>query len=315
MYIILGARVKNESIVKKLNEYSITHKIYEAEPGLSNSSNKIIPEYIGYENFFNLDFYRDKDTQKVINFRDQQNWLQIENKIAIDKNLPQKMNLDTLDFYSYKSVQHVVAEELDIPVLETNADTLIVKLDTGYSGGSGFNVVKRSNYTPKTNEYTQRYIDIEYTVAVQAYADLDANIYPFCFHRMDYVNNNPSYAQVPYFSEETNLITKYLEKLKKKIEIRDRLIFWQFVKEKNGNLYNLDFNCRPAGGFETGTYDTLIGDCNILDCYLGKQNMPELITFDKQVQITYKYKQQFGYSPIDKEVVKIDKQLYEVKQL
>ena len=43
--------------------------------------------------------------------------------------------------------------------------------------------------------------------------------------------------------------------------------------------------------------------------------MPEAITFDKQVQITYKYKQQFGYSPIDKEVIKVDKQLHEVKKI
>lgn len=315
MYIVLGARVKNESAVNKLLEHGIDHKVYEAEKGLKNYSEKIIPEYIGYDNFFNLQFYKDKKIQKVINFRDQQNWLRIENEIAIDKDLPQKMNTDTMDFYCYKSVQHTLAEDLDIPVLETESDKMIVKLDTGYSGGDGFKVVKRSNYTPKANEYTQRYIDIEYTIAVQAYADLDAIMHPFCFHRMDYIDNNPTYCQVPYFGKETEQLTKYLEKLKTKIEIRDRLIFWQFVKERNGNLYNLDFNCRPAGGFETGTYDTLIGDCNILDCYLGKTDVPEAITFDKQVQITYKYKQQFGYSPIDKEVIKVDKQLHEVKKI
>lgn len=312
MHVVLGARVKNQSTVQHMIDTSIDHVVYEAEPGLENASDQIDAEFIGYGNFFNLDFYKDIKVDKVINFRDQQKWLAIENKIATLNELPQQINLDTFDFYNYKSVQNDIVQELDIPVLETEADKIIVKLDSGYSGGNGFKVVERENYMPSTNEFTQRYIDIEYTLAIQAYADAEGYIYPYCFHRMDYENNSPTYAQSPYFSKETNLITEYLSRLKTKVQIKDRLIFWQFIRERNGKLYNLDFNCRPAGGFETGTYDTLIGDCNILDCYISNKGMPQAITFNKQVQIAYKYKQQFGYAPIDKQVVSADSYTYEV---
>ena len=65
------------------------------------------------------------------------------------------MNTDTMDFYCYKSVPHNSgAEDLDIIVLETESDKMIVKLDTGYSGGDGFKVVKRFNYTSSFHEYT-----------------------------------------------------------------------------------------------------------------------------------------------------------------
>ena len=57
--------------MNKLLEHGIDPKVYEAEKkGLKNYSEKIIPEYIGYDNFFNLQFYKDKKIQKVINFRD-----------------------------------------------------------------------------------------------------------------------------------------------------------------------------------------------------------------------------------------------------
>ena len=315
MILLLGARKKYESIATYLENSNETFFAVEAEKDQTNSSDNIKTTFVGYDNFFNENFYKNKHVTKIVNLRDQRNWLGIENKISTRKNLPQKFNEITLDFFSYKSVQNDLAKDLDIPVLDIGNKKIIVKLDSGYSGGDGFKVIEREEYVPTTNNFLQRYIEIDYTLAVQAVADKEGNIFPYCFHKIKYDNNSPKYCESPYFDIETKQITGYLKKLKTKLEIKDRLIFWQFIKEKNGFLYNLDFNCRPAGGFETGTFDRLIGDFNVLDFYLGHNKMPDAITFSNQVQLTYKYNYQFGYGPFDKKIIKKNKFKYEVIQI
>ena len=115
MILLLGARKKYESIATYLENSNETFFAVEAEKDQTNSSDKIKTTFVGYDNFFNENFYKNKHVTKIVNLRDQRNWLEIENKISTRKNLPQKFNEITLDFFSYKSVQNDLAKDLDIP--------------------------------------------------------------------------------------------------------------------------------------------------------------------------------------------------------
>lgn len=72
-------------------------------------------------------------------------------------------------------------------------------------------------------------------------------------------------------------------------------MFWQFIKQRNGKLYNMDFNCRPAGGFENGSYDTDVSDCNWNNILLT-DSVPQTINYHSSVNIEYKTLQTFGYA-------------------
>lgn len=314
MIVILGARKKYDSLYSYLKKHGIKFKIFEAVSNNINASTNIKDIcFTGYENFFNPGYYFSDKITKIINFRDQKNWLRLENTISQQLSLPQHIVETTLNFYTYKTVQNNVCKNLDIPTIANDSDKLIVKLDAGFSGGTGFYITTKNKYKPKENEFTQKYVIIDYTLAVHVYADKFGNLFPYVFHKIFYEKNCPKFVICPYFDNETDLLIEYLKKLKTKLLIKDRLLFWQFLKEKDGLLYNMDFNCRPAGGFETGTFDTLIGDCNILDYYVGKQNILENITFTNSVEIEYDILQQFGYSTFVKKVKPIKKINYEVK--
>ena len=44
------------------------------------------------------------------------------------------------------------------------------------------------------------------------------------------------------------MILDYIRKLCGKIYVRNRLVYWEFIKEKGDeNIYHQDFNCRPGG--------------------------------------------------------------------
>lgn len=301
MIILLGARKKYESLYTYLKEHKIDFKVFEAEPNNVNASSIITDvEFIGYKNFFNPSFYYDKDVTKVVNFRDQSNWLNLENAISKHFCLPQYINQDTLSFYSYKTVQDNICKKLSIPTIPNINEKIIVKLDAGYSGGTGFNVIQRDEYQPDENHFIQDFIDIDYTLAIHFYADMQGNTHPYCFHKITYEDNCPIQSITPVQDNETNLLLKYLTKLKQEIQMKDRLCFWQFVKDKQGNFYNMDFNCRPAGGFENGSWDKDIANHNVLDYYISGKTFPSQISFNNAVELIYITKQEFGYTDYDR---------------
>jgi hypothetical protein len=114
------------------------------------------------------------------------------------------------------------------------------------------------------------------------------------------------YSITPVHDNETTLLLEYLKKLQQVVTIKDRLCFWQFVKDKQGNLYNMDFNCRPAGGFENGSWDRDIANHNVFDYYIAEQFFPSQIVFNNAVEILYTSKREFGYTDHTKTVTPIE---------
>lgn len=296
MIILLGARKKYDSLYLYLKEHKIDFKVFEAEPNNVNASSIITDiEFIGYKNFFDPSFYYNNNVSKVVNFRDQKKWLELENEISKHFDLPY-IKQDTLNFYSYKTAQDIVCKKIGIPTIPNNNEKIIVKLDAGYSGGTDFKVIDRREYQSDENKFIQNFIDIDYTLAIHFYADMQGNTYPYCFHKITYEDNCPIQSITPVQDNETILLLEYLKKLKQEIHMQDRLCFWQFVKDKQGNLYNMDFNCRPAGGFENGSWDRDIANHNMFDYYILGKTFPSQIKFTNSVELIYNSKREFGYT-------------------
>ena len=64
MILLLGARKKYESIATYLENSNETFFAVEAEKDQANSSDKIKTTFVGYDNFFNENFY--KNRKKII---------------------------------------------------------------------------------------------------------------------------------------------------------------------------------------------------------------------------------------------------------
>lgn len=303
--LIIGNLTKYESLIRYLEKHDIHYIIFDLinhkdkiNRSKNRSKNIICAEP---DQFFNPNYYHtyiEKNNLKIdqiINFRDELKWVALENELSAILNLF-VINEETLKFLTHKSYQDDVCKKLSIPTIPLNKDkNLMVKKDAGYSGGNGFYITTFEKITNFNNIFLQNYIDIDYTLAVQCYIDDSGNWYILNYHKITYVDNCPMHSISPYFGDDKDTIKDYIKLLKSKITLSNRIIFWQFVKEKNGLLYNMDFNCRPAGGFEAGSYDTDISDNNWLD-YFIRNKMPETITFNNTVEIFYKNKQTFGYS-------------------
>jgi hypothetical protein len=316
--IILGGRKKYESVIDYLDSANIDYLIFdmtETKDLVSDKISNIV--YFDQNRFFSagsyLTYFEDNaiTPTQIVNFRDQKNWIDLEdnlNRWLFKKSLSKVSK----DFITYKSTQHEICNELEIPVLPTHGDKIIVKKDAGYSGGTGFYITENIVKNQK-NVFTQKYVDIDYTVAVHAYVDDNNSWHPYCYHKVNYDNNCPTDSISPFFDYESQ-INDYLKKLMTKIQLDNKLIFWQFVKPKNDNqIYNMDFNCRPAGGFEAGSYDRDIAGHNVLDYFLQQIQCPDQIQFTKQVECIYKVAQQFGYSDLERKVTEIQPVQFEVK--
>ena len=71
-------------------------------------------------------------------------------------------------------------------------------------------------------------------------------------------------------------------KLKEHISVRNRIGITEFSKErKTGKLRFQEFNCRPSGEFEIGTFDWKIGKFNTLVDYFTN-NIPKEIEYYQQ---------------------------------
>ena len=118
---------------------------------------------------------------------------------------------------------------------------------------------------------------------------------------MKYTNNCPVSSITPYrlIDPDKSIIEHSIKKLSKKIKIQNKLFGCQFLKDQLSNLYALDFNLRPFGGFEMGSYDTDISNQNWIS-YLFGTKPPEEITYNNTIQCFYKEEKQFGYSDIER---------------
>jgi hypothetical protein len=318
--IVLGGRKKYESVISYLNKNNEDYLIFDMEETKSLVSEQI-PNVIYFkkEDFFSagpylryFEEYQIKPTH-LINFRDQKNWIELENNLnrwIFNKSLD---NISK-DFIIYKSIQHKICSNLNIPVLPTTGSKIIVKKDAGNSGGTDFYITD-NKFIREPNTFTQKYIDIDYTIAVHAFVDNNNYWHPYCYHKVNYKDNCPVDSVSPYL-EHTQEIDSYMRILKTKIKLPNKFVFWQFVKPKEENcLYNMDFNCRPAGGFEAGSYDRDIAGHNVLDYFFNKKISPNQITFKSQVECIYTIAQQFGYSDLKRTVTKINHKTIKVNKI
>ncbi len=290
MVIIIGGREKYESIVDYLINKQIPFIVYDAVLDNVNMSNKIRNiQYIGYDNFFKSTYYikKHRTISHVINFRDQCKWLCLEKEL-LDYYNCNIFTLSDLNFCSYKSIQDKVCKRLGIPTVPSSGEKIIVKLDSGYSGGTGFficNNKKASTYINNKKFFTQKFLNIDCTIAVYIYVDEKKNWYILNYTKDVYTGDFfPEYSVTPCFDFD---FTCYVKMLSSYLQFTNRLVFWQFVIDKNNNIYSMDFNCRPVGGFQHGYFDRIISDCDWRKIYLEKIT-PKSIIYNKKIKLYYK---------------------------
>ena len=263
------------------------------------------------------------ELDQIISFTEHNYWLDFEHKLSDLHNLNNNMSDDTRKFCSTKSIQDSIWKRLGIPTIPNDSNKVIVKFD-GIGGGDQFLVVNKSKehildpdkiredgkYLTLANEWSnfviQDYVDIDYQISCHFYCN-DNTWYHLNTHVMYYEDNCPVESNTSYIIQDADnkIITDSIKKLSKELSIPNRLVGWQFVKTKDGKLYSTDFNARPFGGYDAGSYDTDVSDQNWID-YLMGETPPEAIKYTHEITCKYIDKQQFGYSGFERFKNKLD---------
>ena len=247
---------------------------------------------------------------RIINFKEQPEFLTLERDLCAKFNLETFLTDELIEFFSTKDGQDKVFKSLNIPTVPNDSETVLVKSEL--SGGTNFEAMPRDKANEQSN-FFQDYLDIDYIVSCHFYSD-GTKWYHLNNHIVVYEDNCPveSVTPIKLNIDDRTIIEDSIKKLSKKIKIENRLFGWQFLKDKKGNLYSIDFKLRPFGGFDMGSYDTDVSDQN-WSSYLFGNVPPDYITYTDTVRCVYKKKQQFGYSDIDRIKINLTYLKYEVK--
>jgi hypothetical protein len=247
---------------------------------------------------------------RIINFKEQPEFLTLERDLCAKFNLETFLTDELIEFFSTKDGQDKVFKSLNIPTVPNDSETVLVKSEL--SGGTNFEAMPRDKANEQSN-FFQDYLDIDYIVSCHFYSD-GTKWYHLNNHIVVYEDNCPveSVTPIKLNIDDRTIIEDSIKKLSKKIKIENRLFGWQFLKDKKGNLYSIDFNLRPFGGFDMGSYDTDVSDQN-WSSYLFGNVPPDHITYTDTVRCVYKKKQQFGYSDINRIKINLTYLKYEVK--
>ena len=305
--LIIGTKVKLLPVYNYCKEKGYGVICIHTDNHKNNSQtlvkNSILSEDLKDEIFY--DFFPDQ----IINFKEQSEFLQLEYDLNTKLKLETFLTKDLMKFFSSKREQDKVFKSLNIPTVPNESDKVIVKYDR--SGGTNFRVINRNE--AKAEDYIQDYLDIDYIVSCHFYSDGN-KWYHLNNHVMIYEDNCPveSVTPIKLNNDDINIVEDSIRKLSKKIHIDNKLFGWQFLKDKKGNLYSIDFNLRPFGGFDKGSYDTDVSDQN-WSSYLFGNVPPDYITYTDTVRCVYKKKQRFGYSDIDRIKIKLTYLKFEVK--
>lgn len=235
-------------------------------------------------------FY-DTFPDQIINMKEEEKFLKLETKLNHMFGL--EGDYDNSFFYSKKK-QDEVFKKLNISTVPNVSNKVIMKTDL--SGGTGFEVVDRKSATG----FYQDWVDIDYIISCHFYSN-GLYWYHLNNHVIRYIDNCPKRSLTPYelIESDKNIIETSIKKLSQEIHIKNKLFGWQFMKSKDGALYSIDFNLRPFGGFDMGSYDTDVSDQNWCDYIFGK-TPPEIISYTHKVECFYLKQQQFGYSPVNR---------------
>ena len=210
-----------------------------------------------------------------------------------------------LQFLKYKSVQNKICEELDIPIIEapTSNDKVISKPDFGVGGGHGMYIGLQNKdfyvdgkFKKEQQRFIQKYIDIDYTTSCHIHIKNNGNWIILNHHKANFIDNCIDTSEAPYFppKNEMDIILDAIEKLSNKLNINHRIVFWQFVKTSDGQIYNLDFNPRISGSqiYRKGMME--FSDTDWAKLLL--ENKTEEIKYTRKIYCKYLNKQLFGYS-------------------
>ena len=273
-----------------------------------NNSEILFKDSISNKDLIDKTFY-DFFPDQIINFKEQLEYLQLEYDLNTKLKLETFLTKDLIKFFSSKKEQDKIFKSLDIPTVPNESNKVIVKYDR--SGGHKFRVINRNE--AKAEDNIQDYLDIDYIISCHFYSDGN-KWYHLNNHIMIYEDNCPveSVTPIKLNNDDRNIVEDSIRKLSKKITIKNKLFGWQFLKDKNGNLYSIDFNLRPFGGFNMGSYDTDVSDQN-WSSYLFGNVPPDYIMYTDTVRCVYKKKQQFGYSDIDRIKINLTYLKFEVK--
>jgi len=305
--LIIGTKIKLLPVYNYCKELGHDVLCIHTDNHKNNSQtlveNSILSEDLKDEIFY--DFFPDQ----IINFKEQPEFLQLEYDLNTKLKLETFLTEDLIKFFSSKTEQNKVFKSLDIPTVPNTSNKVIVKYDR--SGGTNFKVINRNK--AGAEDYIQDYLDIDYIISCHFYSDGN-KWYHLNNHIMIYEDNCPveSVTPINISNDDKNIVEDSIRKLSKEIHIDNKLFGWQFLKDKEGNLYSIDFNLRPFGGFDKGSYDTDVSDQN-WSSYLFGNVPPDYITYTDTVRCVYKKKQRFGYSDIDRIKIKLTYLKFEVK--
>lgn len=303
--LILNARRKVETLVEFCLMHGINFKIFEHNgKGNGNISEKLRPytTFLPDEKLFDPQYYIKNlpfVPEYICNFRDEYPICNLEYKLSQYWKPKTQFDERALKFFTSKKEQDRVCKLMGIPTLDEGSidDKIIVKFDKGGGGGAdgGYNICWKRDYQAKKNDFIQRYVDYDYVQQQHFIVDDDGeyHIYQHSIGKFGdgfIVGNNVPYLyQYPFTQfpkEDTAIVEKFFTKLKEHITVRNRIGITEFRKErKTGKLTFQEFNCRPSGEFEIGTFDWKIGKFNTLVDYFTNNVQEEIEYYQQTVEI------------------------------
>jgi hypothetical protein len=255
--------------------------MFEVDAGNMFHVSKTLEPYVTLlppDQYYNPQYYietLDFVPEYILNCRDDFSGTLLEYELSIHYDTKTKFDDRALKFFTSKKEQDRVCKLMNVPTLDegTIDDAIIVKLDNGYSGGTGFKKVDKKDYVPGENDFIQRYVDYDYTIMSHVLVDGNGeyHVYNHCIDVYGtggaVANNVPYMVQYPFSDlpkEEIDIIENFFTKLKDNITVKNRILMSEFSKERNGKFNFQELNSRPAGGFELGNHDWKIGKFNTL---------------------------------------------------
>ena len=319
--LILNARKKTETLVEFCLKYDIRFMMFEiGDNNHFNISKKLKPytTFIPAKHYYDPQYYIKSlpfVPEHIFNFRDEGPIVRLEYELM--KYWKPKTEFDerALEFFISKKEQDRVCKLMGIPTIDEGSidDKIIVKLDVGRSGGgTGYKIADKRNHIVGPNDFIQRYIDYDY-VCQQHFIIDDDGEYHIYNHSIGKFgdgfivgNNIPYLYQYPFFQlpkENIDIVEKFFTKLKEHISVRNRIGITEFRKErKTGKLTFQEFNCRPSGEFEIGTFDWKIGKFNTLVDYFTNNIPEEIEYYQRNIEIYFENvcnNEKFGWGSED----------------
>ena len=320
--LILNARRKVETLVEFCFMHNINFKMFEHN-GKSNGniSEKLRPHttFLPDEKLFDPQYYIKNlpfVPEYICNFRDEEPICKLEYELSQYWKPKTQFDERALKFFTSKKEQDRVCKLMGIPTLDEGGpdDKIIVKKDSGEGGGAagGYDICLKKDYQAKKNDFIQRYVDYDYVCQQHFIIDNDGeyHIYNHSIGKFGdgfiVGNNIPYLYQYPYFlfpKEDIDIVEKFFTKLKEHISVRNRIGITEFRKErKTGKLTFQEFNCRPSGEFEIGTFDWKIGKFNTLVDYFTNNIPEEIEYYQRNIEIYFENvcnNEKFGWGSED----------------